>query len=69
MIFVTDLCVFELKPDGLELIEIAPGLDSQQDILPYIKFDVDVAADLKTSEPMIYSPGRMGLQNRKDWRN
>lgn len=69
VIYVTDLCVFELKRDGLELIEIAPGLDLQRDILPLIQFDVDIAADLKISDPMIYRPGRMGLRDRKEWRN
>ena len=27
MLYVTERCVFRLTPDGLELIEIAPGID------------------------------------------
>jgi len=46
------------------LIKIAPGLDLHKDLLPLIEFDTNIAADLKTSDPVIYTPGRMGLRDR-----
>ncbi|MBL8635308.1 MAG: acyl CoA:acetate/3-ketoacid CoA transferase [Myxococcales bacterium] len=36
--YVTERCVFQLGRDGLELIEIAPGIDLQDDILAHMDF-------------------------------
>jgi len=38
VLYVTERCVFRLTLDGLELIEIAPGVDLQQDILDRMSF-------------------------------
>ncbi len=38
VIYVTERCVFQLTPDGLELIEVAPGIDIERDILPHMDF-------------------------------
>lgn len=47
VIYVTERCVFKLRENGLELIEIAPGLDLKKDILDHLDFEPAVAADLK----------------------
>lgn len=47
VIYVTERCVFKLKENGIELIEIAPGLDLQKDILAHLAFKPDIAEDLK----------------------
>ena len=39
VIYVTERCVFQLTPDGLELIEVAPGIDIDRDILPHMDFE------------------------------
>ena len=36
--FITERCVFQLTPDGLELKEIAPGVDIDRDILDQMDF-------------------------------
>ena len=40
VIYVTERCVFELKPKGLTLIEVFPGIDKQKDIFDKLPFDV-----------------------------
>jgi propionate CoA-transferase len=38
VIYVTERCVFQLTLEGLELIEVAPGIDIERDILPHMDF-------------------------------
>jgi propionate CoA-transferase len=38
VIYVTERCVFQLTDHGLELIEVAPGIDIERDILPHMAF-------------------------------
>ncbi|MBH0239543.1 acyl CoA:acetate/3-ketoacid CoA transferase [Methylobrevis albus] len=58
VIYVTERCVFELTPEGLELIEVAPGIDIERDILahmdfrPIIRKPVQMDARIFRDEPM-----------------
>ncbi len=38
VIYVTERCVFQLRKQGLELIEVAPGIDIERDILAHMDF-------------------------------
>jgi propionate CoA-transferase len=38
VLYVTERCVFQLRKDGLELIEVAPGIDIERDILAHMDF-------------------------------
>ena len=38
VLYVTERCVLALTPKGLELVEVAPGIDVARDILPYMAF-------------------------------
>jgi len=38
VIYVTERCVFQLTSEGLELIEVAPGIDIDRDILAHMDF-------------------------------
>ena len=39
VLFMTERCVFKLSSDGMELIEIAPGIDIEKDILANMEFE------------------------------
>ena len=59
--FVTERAVFRVGPQGLELIEIAPGVDVERDVLAHMGFRPAVSPDLKTMDARIFAPGLMGL--------
>ena len=60
-LFVTERAVFRVGAGGLELTEIAPGLDAERDVIAHMGFRPAVARDLKVMERRIFSPGVMGL--------
>jgi propionate CoA-transferase len=64
VIFVTERAVFELRPDGPVLVEIAPGLDLERDVLGQMEFVPTIADDLKITDASIYSPGAFGLKSK-----
>ncbi len=43
MLFVTERCVFDVTGDGLRLIEVAPGIDVDRDILAQMEFRPAIA--------------------------
>jgi propionate CoA-transferase len=53
--------VFRIGDDGLDLIEIAPGLDAERDVIALMGFRPRVARDLRTMDARIFSPANMGL--------
>ena len=60
-LFVTERAVFKVGADGLELVEIAPGVDVERDVIAQMGFRPAVAADLKTMDPRLFRAGPMGL--------
>jgi propionate CoA-transferase len=62
--YITERCVFRLHPEGLELIEIAPGIDLDRDVLAQMAFKPLIADDLRTMDSAIFWPERMGLAKR-----
>ena len=58
VLYVTERCVFALTPQGLELVEVAPGIDIERDILahmafaPIVRQPVPMDARLFTAAPM-----------------
>jgi propionate CoA-transferase len=47
VLYVTERCVFQLTSKGLQLIEVAPGIDLQKDILAQMEFMPLMAENLK----------------------
>ena len=64
MHYVTERAVFELCPEGLVLIEIAPGIDLKTQILDLMEFTPIIAEDLKEMDPALFrEDGLFGLKN------
>ncbi|WP_319204309.1 acyl CoA:acetate/3-ketoacid CoA transferase [uncultured Ilyobacter sp.] len=59
--YVTERAVFKLKKEGLELIEIAPGVDLEKDILENMDFKPMISDDLKLMDERIFKDELMGL--------
>ena len=59
--FITERAVFKLRADGLELVEIAPGVDLQRDVLDHMDFAPTVRA-VKTMDPTLFQPVWGGLK-------
>ena len=62
MLYVTERCVFRLAEGGLELIEIAPGIDLQRDILDLMDFVPAISTQLKTMNAAIFREPPVGLR-------
>jgi propionate CoA-transferase len=60
-LFVTERAVFRVGSDGLELIEIAPGIDVERDVIAHMGFRPRVARELREMDQRIFHPGRMDL--------
>ena len=63
MHYVTERCVFELRPEGLTLTEIAPGIDLKKQILDLMEFKPLISDDLKMMDCSIFNiDGPYGLK-------
>lgn len=60
--YVTERCVFQLKEKGLELIEVAPGVDIDKHILPYMAFK-PIINEPELMDKRIFIDEPMGLIN------
>ncbi|SAL85398.1 3-oxoadipate CoA-succinyl transferase subunit alpha [Caballeronia terrestris] len=58
--YVTERCVFKLQPDGLQLIEVAPGIDIERDVLAHMAFR-PIIGEVTLMDPRIYRSKPMGL--------
>lgn len=66
VIYVTERAVFRLTPQGLELTEIAPGIDLQKHILDQMSFRPLVAKNLRLMDARIFRPEPMGVRSLPD---
>jgi propionate CoA-transferase len=54
VLYITERCVFRLEKDGIVLIEYAPGVDIQKDILSNMDCTVKIDSDLKLMDITLF---------------
>ena len=60
VLYITERCVFQLMPAGLALVEVAPGIDPERDILALMDFH-PIMTDLKPMDDRLFRTAAMGL--------
>ena len=60
VLYITERCVFQLTPAGLALVEVAPGIDPERDILALMDFR-PIMTDLKPMDDRLFRTAAMGL--------
>ncbi len=63
VLYITERCVFQLGPDGLELIEVAPGIDIEKDIIGRMSFRPHIPRPPRLMDPRIFAEGSMHLRD------
>jgi propionate CoA-transferase len=68
VLYVTERCVFQLagtqEAPVLELIELAPGIDLQRDVLSHMDFCPQISPQLKVMDAALFADQTMGLRQR-----
>lgn len=63
VMYITERAVFRLAEDGLELIEIAPGIDLEKDVLEKMEFRPKVSPELKLMDARLFNEAVMGIRD------
>lgn len=61
VLYVTERCVFRRTAEGVELVEVAPGIDIERDILANMQFRPIINVP-KTMDPRLFRPEPIGLE-------
>lgn len=61
VIYVTERCVFELTADGLRLVEVAPGIDIEKDIVNQMAVQ-PLIDEVRQMDPRIFRDREMDLR-------
>ena len=61
VLYVTERCVFRRTADGVELVEVAPGIDIDRDILAQMQFR-PIVRDPVSMDPRLFRPEPVGLE-------
>jgi propionate CoA-transferase len=64
VLYITERCVLALRPDGLELVEVAPGIDIGRDILALMDFKPIMRREPALMDARIFGDAPMELRER-----
>jgi propionate CoA-transferase len=62
VLYVTERCVLRLTPEGLELVEVAPGIDIERHILAHMDFR-PIIKKPSLMDQRIFAAGHIGLRD------
>ncbi len=65
VLYVTERCVMRLESDGVTVIEIAPGVDLERDVLAQAEFPLRVDKHLKVMPAALFRHEPIGLKLRE----
>lgn len=63
VLYVTERAVFELGSEGMDLIELAPGVDLQTEVLDLLPFAVDYS-HYRSMDSALFRDALLGLSNK-----
>jgi propionate CoA-transferase len=63
VLYVTERAVFNLEGGEMVLAEIAPGIDIDRHILPFMDFKPVISPSLKTMDRRLFADSIMGLKH------
>ena len=64
VLYVTERCVLRLHERGLELVELAPGLDLERDVLRHMGFAPVIERDPLPMDAALFGEAPIGLRDR-----
>lgn len=59
--YVTERCVLELRPEGITVTEVAPGVDLQRDVLDRSDFELLVDPQVRVMDARLFARGPITL--------
>jgi propionate CoA-transferase len=63
VLYITERCVFKLTADGLELIEVSPGIDIERDVLALMDFKPIIRQDPAPMDDRVFEAGLMRVRH------
>jgi propionate CoA-transferase len=63
VLYITERAVFKLTGEGMMLIEVAPGIDLEKDVLALMDFKPIISPNLKLMDERIFRDEVMGLRD------
>jgi len=62
VLYITERCVLRLEPDGLTVVELAPGVDIARDVLAQAEIPLRVSPDMRPMDGRLFRPEPMNLE-------
>ena len=64
IIYITERAVFDLTKNGIRLLEIAPGVNLEEDILKQMDFNPIISENLIKMDESLFLEGKIGLKEK-----